>query len=101
MNDLLCQKMDELFLLLEKDPHIARLQELSLMAAQDENLLRQKEKLRTLEVDKYSSAYREERIRFAASPLVKEYTRLENEIRFLLLEIDQKFQKLSGKRGCS
>lgn len=100
MNGLLFEKLDELCDVIDNDDKVIELLNLKKQIYKDSNL---KEKLERYQnsSNKYDTVFIALKSDIINDPLVKRYRKLENELYFLVLEINSKLNSLIEKKGCS
>lgn len=98
MKDDINIKMNELVNLLNSDDRIRRLYVLKKELKKDDNLIKKIELLR--KYNEYTNEYLKIKKEIFENTKFVEYKELENEINFLILEINQKLKELTNKKGC-
>lgn len=98
MKDDINIKMNELVNLLNSDDRIRRLCVLKEELKKDDNLIKKIELLR--KYNEYTNEYLKIKKEIFENTKFVEYKELENEINFLILEINQKLKELTNKKGC-
>lgn len=91
-------KISELIELLNNDIRIKKLSTLKEELKKDDSLIRKIELLKKM--NEYTNEYQNLKKKIFKNNKFVEYKELENEINFLILEINQKLKKLTNKKGC-
>lgn len=91
-------KTSELIELLNNDIRIKKLSTLKEELKKDDSLIRKIELLKKM--NEYTNEYQNLKKEIFKNDKFVEYKELENEINFLILEINQKLKKLTNKKGC-
>lgn len=99
MNELLLEKLDELFLELDNSIEIKEMIELKEKIYKDSNLKKLLDEYRTL--DNHDPKIKKIKKEIIEEPHISKYHYLENELYFLVLEINQKFNRLFDKKRCN
>jgi cell fate (sporulation/competence/biofilm development) regulator YlbF (YheA/YmcA/DUF963 family) len=100
MNELLFEKLDELRNVIDNHDQVKELLELKKQIYQDDTLKEQLEKYRN-SPNKYDTSFINLKSDIINNPLIKRYRELENELYFMILEINGKLNSLVDKKGCS
>lgn len=99
MKEELNIKIDNLIALLDSDPRIIKLVE------EKDKLLNNKELLDSINMlkrlDKYSDEYRMLKNKLFTDPNFVSFKELENEINYLILQINTKLKELTNERRCN
>ncbi len=99
MNELLQEKMDELFTELDQTKEIQRLKELKRSILNDEKLKKLLEDYRN-NSNLYNPKTIEMKRQIINAPIIQEYHLLEDELYFSILEINRKLETLFHKKRC-
>jgi len=100
MNELLLEKLDELCDAIDNDLKIKELLELKKEIYEDKNLKEKLKKYRNSS-NKYDSSFITLKSDIINNSLIKRYRKIENDLYFLVLEINGKLNSLVDKKGCS
>ena len=100
MNELLFKKLDELCRVMDNDDQVKELLEIKKQIYQDDNLKEQLEKYKNSS-NKYDASLVTLKSNIINNPLIKRYRELENELYFMILEINKKLNSIVDKKGCS
>ena len=98
MNNLILDKLDELFNDLDNSSDIKEMLELKKKIMEDNDLAKLLEEYRLL--DKYSPKTKTIKEQIINNPLIKKYRELENELYFTILEANTKLNTLVDKKRC-
>lgn len=94
------QKLEEIITLLDSSLEMKRLVSLKEEMKNDATIQKERKTLLN-EENPYDKKIIEKRVAFFSNPLVAEYKRLENDLLFFTMEINQKLAKLLPERkGC-
>ena len=99
MKEELEKKLDNLIDLLDKDERIITINELKNKIGNDSMFLEKINKLK--ELDKYSNEYIELKKELYINNDFVSFKELENEINYLILEINNKLRTLTNERRCN
>lgn len=99
MKEKMNEMIDTILSILDRDERITSLKRQKQKLMQDEYLLTQLQKLRAL--DSYSDEYKKLKQQLFQNPDFVKFKQLENEIDFLILEINQKLKSLTEERSCN
>lgn len=100
MNELLMEKLEELFRDVDNCPEVIEMLELKEQIYKDEYLKELLEKYRNI-FNNYDPKIKDIKKQIIEHPLVNKYRLLENELYFTILEMNQKFEKLFDKKRCN
>lgn len=98
MREEFSTKLDNLIKEIDNDGRIKRIEELKKEINNDSRLLEIIKKLGNL--DPYSSRYIDLKKELFKDKKFTEFKQLENEINYLILEINNKLNDLTSKKGC-
>lgn len=98
MREELELKIDKLILELDNDSRIKKIIELKNRLCNDQDIISKIDKLNTL--DKYSSDYKDIKKELFNNKDFVLFKELENEINFLILEINSRLKTLTNERVC-
>ena len=96
--DELSIRIDKLISKLDNDSRIKEIKELKQKILSNQELISKINKIK--ELDKYSGEYIELKKNLFKNDEFVRFKELENEIDFLILEINKHLKKLTNKRGC-
>lgn len=94
MNELLYKKLDELLNTIDNNKEIIRMKKLKEEIYKDKNLKIKLDEYKKECENPYSSKYVELKKELLDNELIKEYRTLENELYFIVLEINKKLNKV-------
>ena len=100
MNEKIFEKLEQLYTEINNCEEIKKLLELKNKIYNDTDLKEKLEKCKN-SVNKYDSYYVAVKKEIIDNPLIKEYRELENELYFIVLEMNRKLNSLINKKGCS
>ena len=100
MNEEIRQKLNELIDSIENDPKVLKLKKLKEEIYEDVNLKKDLEKFNRIKDFEYSKEYIELKTKIIENPKVSEYRMLENELYFIILQMNKELNKLIDKKGC-
>lgn len=98
MNDLLLEKLDEMFNELNNCNEIEQILDLKQKIYNDKELSILLKKYR--EIDKYDPNIVNLKKEIISNPLIEKYHKLENKLYFIVLESNKKLNTLIDKKGC-
>lgn len=98
MNNVLLEKLDEMFNELDNCREIEQLLDLKEKIYNDEKLSTLLKKYRELE--RYDSNVVNIKKEIISNPLIEQYRKLENKLYFIVLESNKKLNTLIDKKGC-
>lgn len=90
--------MQEIIHLLNSDERIIRLRKIKTVLLNDSDLIDKITRLKKL--DKYSNEYKILKMELYNNKIFIEFKELENEINFLIMEINNKLKVLTDDKGC-
>jgi len=90
--------IDDLIKAFELDERITTLKKQKQLLLSNQEFINKMEKLRTLDI--YSNEYKELKKELFKDPIFILYKQVENELNLLILEINQKLNTLTDRRGC-
>ena len=100
MNALLFEKLDELCSAIDNDEKVNELLELKKQIYEDSELKEKLSKYRNSS-NQYDTNFINLKSDIINNHLIKRYRKIENELYFLVLEINRKLNFLIDKKGCS
>lgn len=98
MDSKLFEKLEELYNSLENCDEVVEMISLKEQIRKDQSLSNLLEEYRTL--DKYDSKVKDIKSQIINHPLVAKYKKLENELYFTVLEVNNKLNTVVDKKGC-
>jgi len=100
MNELLFEKLDELCNVIDNNDKVQELVKLKKQIYEDNTLKEKIEKYKN-NSNQYDTNLIALKSEIINNPLVKRYREIENELYFLVLEINRKLNSLVDKKGCN
>ena len=91
-------ELDKLINILDNDSRIIRLEELKKIITSDKEFMNDFNELKELDV--YSNEYKELKKKLFSNEYFKEFKELEQEINYLILEINNRLKELTNERRC-
>lgn len=101
MNSEVSCKLFDLIDTIEKNNKIIHMKKLKKIIKEDKQLKKDLEKFHEIMENEYSSEYIELKKKILENKAVSEYRILENELYFVVLDINNKLKNLIDKRKCS
>ena len=99
MKEELENKIDNLIKILDDDPRIIEIVRLKDKLCSNQDIINKMNKLNS--IDKYSNEYKELKMELFKDKYFVSFKELEQEINFLILEINSRLKTLTDKRGCT
>ncbi len=99
MNELLLNRLEEMFKVMNNTPEIRELIRLKKEIYSDKDLAKDLEELRSIK-EVYSEKYINLKKKIVMSDKVMQFHKLEDELYFTILESNKKLEELFNKKGC-
>ena len=93
-------KLDELIYSIENDLKVLKLKKLKKEIYEDECLKSDLERFNQIKDLEYSSEYISLKSKIIENPKVSEYRNLENELYFIVLQMNKQLNELVERKGC-
>ena len=101
MDNNVSNKLFELVDSIKQNEKILRMKQLKSLIEKDEVLKKDLDRFHKIVDNPYDTEYVELKRKILDNSLVKEYKNLENELYFIVLDLNNKLNKLIDKRKCS